>query len=68
MRLSFESSMLLRPVLAWYGRGEEEGVCPPSLNHTCYDTLEISASVKTDRGCIGSSGNVRVGRLAIGLS
>jgi hypothetical protein len=27
-----------------------------------------SASVKTDRGCIGSSGNVRVGRLAIGLS
>jgi hypothetical protein len=27
-----------------------------------------SANVKTDRGCIGSSGNVRVGRLAIGLS
>jgi hypothetical protein len=49
MRLSFESSMLLRPVLAWYGRGEEEGVCPPSLNHTCL-SLEISASVKTDPG------------------
>jgi hypothetical protein len=52
--------------LAWYGRGEEEGVCPPSLNHTCL-SLEISVSVKTGRGCIGSSGNVRVGRLAIGL-
>ena len=29
---------------------------------------ETTANVKTDRGCIGSSGNVRIGRLAIGLS
>jgi hypothetical protein len=39
MWLSFESGMLLSGTLAWYGR-EEEGVWPPSLNHTCL-SLEI---------------------------
>jgi hypothetical protein len=48
--------------------GEEEG-CPPSYQPCqSFRWCEMSANVKTDRGCIGSSGNVRKGRLARGLS
>jgi hypothetical protein len=67
MRLSFESSMLLRPVLASYGRGEEEGVCP-LLSIILVFPLKYPWMLTHGRGCIGSSGNVRVGRLAIGVS
>jgi hypothetical protein len=49
--------------------GRDSGT--PTLARTIPVSLpmcETTANVKTDRGCIGSSGNVRVGRLAIGLS
>jgi hypothetical protein len=43
-------------------------ILAPSLNHTCLFPLKYPRMLKLIQGCIGSSGNVRVGRLAIGLS
>ncbi len=60
MRLSFESSMWLRPVLAWSSA--------PLLSIILVFPLKYPRVLKLIRGCIGSSGNVRVGRLARGLS
>jgi hypothetical protein len=54
-------------MLAWYGRGEEEGVCP-LLSIILVFPLKLPRVLKLIRGCIGSSGNVRVGRLVRGLS
>ncbi len=41
--------MLLRPVLAWYGRGEEEGVCP-LLSIILVFPLKYPRVLKTDPG------------------